>query len=174
MLHFEKILKLCKKIFLEKNCDYGSSWQILRLASITDQIAIKARRIRSIQEKKCQEIEDSIESELIGIVNYSIMALMKHDFAGALTNSPTVKEIDNLYDSIVDSNIKLLNKKNHDYEEAWRHMRPGSMVDIILMKVLRIKFIEDNGGRTSISEGIDANYRDIINYAVFCLILLDS
>lgn len=169
---FERILGSCKKIFIEKNCDYGASWQVLRLPSITDQIAIKVRRIRSIQEKKHQEVDDSVETELRGIVNYAIMALMKHDFPEAIESNPTTKEISTLYDSIVESNMSLLSKKNHDYEEAWRHMRPESMVDIILMRVLRIKFIEDHQGKTSISEGVDANYRDIINYAVFCLMLM--
>jgi hypothetical protein len=171
---YEKIVKNCKDIFMKKNCDYGASWYVLRLTSITDQINIKARRIRSIQEKKQQLVPDSIENELVGIINYSIMALMKYEFYEMLDKEPSLEELSNIYEKIIDTNKHLLKSKNHDYEEAWRHMRLESILDIILMKLLRIKRIEDNKNEVSISEGVDANYRDIINYTVFYMIKLQE
>lgn len=174
LIQYEEIIKNCQETFLKKNYDYGASWYVLRLPSITDQIDIKARRIRSIQEKKQQLVPDSIETELVGIINYSIMALMKCYFNEKLEQEPSLEELSSLYEKIVETNKNLLNSKNHDYEEAWRHMRLSSILDIILMKLLRIKRIEDNSNIVSISEGVDANYKDIINYAVFYMIKLQE
>lgn len=169
-LHYQEIVDRCKSIFIKKHCDYGASWYIFRLPSLTDQISIKANRIRSIQEKNIQMVTDSISDELIGIVNYCIMALIKHDFLSKISNYPSLDEVSGMYDKVIEVNTALLKSKNHDYDEAWRTMRLESIIDIILVKLLRIKHIEDNLGKISISEGVDSNYRDIINYAIFCLI----
>ena len=159
----------CRALFAKKNKDYGSSWRIMRLPSITDQIYIKAQRIRTIQDKGSQKVEDGITEEFVGIINYCVMALIQIDLQGANTELP-VEKLTNLYDHQVDKVQQLLFNKNHDYGEAWREMRVSSMTDIILMKLLRIKQIEDNQGVTLVSEGIRAGYQDMINYAVFCLI----
>lgn len=169
-LQYQEIIKNCKSIFIKKHCDYGASWYILRLPSLTDQISIKANRIRSIQEKNIQMVNDSISDELIGIVNYCIMALIKYDFLSKISDQPTLDEVSEMYDKVVEVNTTLLKSKNHDYDEAWRTMRLESIIDIMLVKLLRIKHIEDNFGKISISEGVDSNYRDIINYSIFCLI----
>lgn len=157
--------------------DYGTSWRILRLPSLTDQIYIKARRIRSIQEKGKQLVEDGIKPEFVAMVNYALMALIliklkKQDTPADLENEFDTEQVLTWYDEQVQATFKLLQKKNHDYDEAWRMMRVSSMTDLVLMKLLRIKQIEDNDGRTLVSEGVAANYQDIINYAVFCLIRL--
>ncbi len=165
------IIEDCKKMFKNKMSDYGTSWFILRLSSLTDQIMIKAHRIRSIQKKGNQLVSDSIEEDFIGIINYSIMALIRfkeNDEDLNISEQETFLRFDNIANDI----IKLLKTKNHDYGEAWRKMRVSSMVDIILMKLMRIKQLEDNEGETSFSEGISSGYRDIINYSVFCLIKL--
>jgi len=146
----------------------------LRLASITDQIFIKAQRIRSIQEKGTQKVEDTIKDEFVGIINYCVMAIMQADLKDASDVEMTFDELEPLYDRIANETFDLLQNKNHDYGEAWRGMRVTSITDIILMKLLRVKQIEDNKGRTLVSEGVRANYQDMINYSVFATILLND
>ncbi len=167
-------MSACQEIFDRKTRDYGTAWRVLRLPSITDQIFIKAQRIRTIQEKGVQKVGDPVRDEFIGIVNYCVIALMQIRLAGDTRMEMTNEELAPLYSSTIEENIALLQEKNHDYGEAWRDMRVSSMTDIILMKLLRVKQIEDNDGRTVASEGVKANYQDIINYAVFCLILLNQ
>lgn len=168
---FRLIFSKCKALFDKKNKDYGPAWRILRLPSITDQIFIKAQRIRSIQIKGTQKVADDITGEFIGIVNYCIMALIQNEL-GDEEIELTTDQISDLYQKHVDYTMSLLANKNHDYDEAWRSMRVSSMTDIILMKLHRTKQIEDNHGQTLVSEGVAANYQDMINYAIFCLILL--
>ena len=170
---YKEVIKGCKEVFIKKTKDYGPAWRILRLPSITDQIFIKAQRIRSIQEKGRQKVEDDIVSEFVGIINYCIIAMIQIKLADEPEESIPVGELESLYDQAVQDTIKLLGNKNHDYNEAWRDMRISSITDIILMKVLRVKQIEDNEGKTLISEGVLANYQDMLNYAVFCLIKLN-
>ncbi len=167
---FQDIFSRCKALFLQKNRDYGSSWRILRPASLTDQLFIKARRIRTIEEKGYQKVEDSIDSEFIGLVNYSIIAIIQLQLPGDAPLEMDEAEAASLYDQVVDRTLALLKAKNDDYGEVWRDMRPSSYTDLILMKLLRIKQIEDNEGRTLVSEGSESNYLDIINYAIFALI----
>jgi len=169
---YDKIMEICRKIFLKKMKDYGTAWRILRPESITDQIFIKAQRIRSIEEKGVMKVEEDSRSEFIGIINYAIIGLIQ------LELSPTDEELDadnacKLYDVWFNRAKNLMEAKNHDYGEAWRKMRISSYTDLILMKLKRTKQIEDNKGQTIISEGIDANYLDMINYAVFALIKTD-
>ena len=152
--------------------DYGSAWRILRLPSLTDQIFIKAQRIRSLQENEVRKIDEDETSEFIGIINYSIMALIQLDKGVAEQPDLAVDEAIKLYDVKVQITKNLMENKNHDYGEAWRDMRVSSLTDLILQKILRVKQIEDNKGKTLVSEGIDANYQDMINYAVFALILM--
>ncbi|CAA9281014.1 MAG: FIG00651728: hypothetical protein [uncultured Cytophagales bacterium] len=167
---YREVIRTCKEIFAKKTRDYGTAWRILRLPSITDQIYIKAQRIRSIQEKGTQKVGDDVASEFVGIINYCIMALIQLDLSGDPRLEIPYEELAPRYDAQAEETLALLMNKNHDYGEAWRDMRVSSMTDLILMKLLRVKQIEDNQGRTLISEGIDANYRDMINYSVFCLI----
>lgn len=169
---YSEIIASCKEIFEKKTKDYGTAWRILRLPSITDQIYIKAQRIRSIQEKGAQKIQENIESEFIGIINYCIMALIQMHLTTEDPMEISYEVLEPLYDQSALATRELLTNKNHDYGEAWREMRVSSMTDIILMKLLRVKQIEDNAGKTLISEGIGANYQDMINYAVFCMIKL--
>lgn len=170
---FAQVLKPCKELFLKKNEDYGTSWRILRLPSLTDQIFIKASRIRAIQEKGLQKISDPVETEFVGIINYCIIAMIQLELAGKPPGQdPGPQEIAQLYDRMVAENQSLLSDKNHDYAEAWRDMRVPSITDIILMKLHRLKQIENNDGKTLVSEGVKANYQDIFNYSVFALILL--
>jgi len=166
---YQEIIQYCQDLFTKKNKDYGTSWRILRLPSITDQIFIKAQRIRTIQEKGTQKVNDDISSEFIGIINYCVMALIQ---IAASDGQLSIDDSDltSLYNHQVNEVKELLFNKNHDYGEAWRDMRVSSMTDIILMKLLRIKQIEDNEGLTLVSEGVKAGYQDIINYSVFCLI----
>lgn len=171
---YNQVLEACKEIFQKKTKDYGTAWRILRLPSITDQIFIKAQRIRSIQEKGTQKINENISSEFIGIINYCVMAMMQIELKDNPDLEMDYRELMPLYDSLVDETLGLLKDKNHDYGEAWRDMRVSSITDIILMKLLRVKQIEDNQGKTLVSEGIKANYQDIINYAVFALIKLQN
>ncbi|MBX2889930.1 MAG: DUF1599 domain-containing protein [Saprospiraceae bacterium] len=171
---FQAIISRCRDLFLKKTADYGTAWRILRPASITDQLYIKALRIRSIEEKGTQKVADSVESEFIGLVNYSVLALIQLELPPDATLELDVQQAAKLYDQHVAENIRLLQAKNHDYGEAWRLMRVSSMTDLILQKLLRIKQIEDNAGQTLVSEGLEANYRDIINYAVFALIRLEE
>lgn len=168
---YKQVMKACKDIFLKKTKDYGTAWRILRLPSITDQIYIKAQRIRSIQDKGCQRVDEGITGEFMAIINYGVIALMQMNLTGE--EELEVEAVEPLYNQCVTETLSLLMDKNHDYGEAWRAMRVSSMTDIILMKLKRVKQIEDNAGQTLISEGVDANYRDMINYAVFCLILME-
>ncbi len=168
---YQEIIEKCRELFSKKNHDYGTSWRILRLPSITDQIFIKAQRIRTIQEKGTQKVQDDIPTEFVGIINYCVMALIQ------IAARDVPEEPDDLagrYQEQTDEVRELLFNKNHDYGEAWRSMRVSSMTDIILMKLLRIKQIEDNHGYTLASEGVKAGYQDIINYSVFCLIKLEE
>lgn len=170
---YNRVIAHCKNLFVKKAKDYGTSWMILRMPSVTDQIGIKADRIRSIQEKQVNKVGDSIESEFVGIINYCIIALLlaeKENFPDKNLSDLSILSAE--YDKKVDFVRDTLLKKNHDYGEAWRKMRISSMTDLILMKILRLKQIEDNDGKTLVSEGVDANYTDIMNYAVFCLILM--
>lgn len=172
LFSFDKILKECRSVFVAKMRDYGTAWRILRAPSMTDQIFIKARRIRSITEKKTKRVNEGIAGEFTGMINYALMALIQLDTS--VDMKLTDDEMLGLYDKYVKQTRELLACKNHDYGEAWRDMRLGSFVDIILMKLLRVKQIEDNQGQTLASEGIDANYYDIINYSVFALIVLEE
>ncbi len=169
---YRKIISTCKEIFNKKTKDYGTAWRILRLPSITDQIFIKAQRIRSIQEKGENKVGEDIQNEFIGIINYCIIAIIQMGLVEREEMEIPLATLESLYDKATNETMNLLAAKNHDYDEAWRDMRVSSMTDIILMKLLRVKQIEDNAGKTLISEGIDANYQDMINYSVFCLIKL--
>lgn len=173
-IEYRQVISNCKALFVKKTRDYGTAWRILRLPSITDQIFIKAQRIRSIQEKGVQKIEDPITDEFIGIINYCVIALLQIELEGSDRNEMTVDELEPLYDNVTSETQALQQDKNHDYGEAWRDMRVSSITDIILMKLLRVKQIEDNRGKTLVSEGVKANYQDMINYAVFALILLST
>lgn len=170
---YKQVISECKKIFINKTLDYGTAWRILRLPSITDQIFIKAQRIRSIQEKGTQKIEEGITSEFVGIINYCLIALMQIDLENSSEIELPADKVSAMYDKHIQETMNLLLMKNHDYGEAWREMRVSSITDIILMKLLRVKQIEDNQGKTRISEGVDANYQDMINYSVFALIKLN-
>lgn len=167
---YKEIISSCKEIFEKKTKDYGTAWRILRLPSITDQIFIKAQRIRSIQEKGENKVGEDIQNEFIGIINYCIIAIIQMRLNGTEEMEIPFSVLEPKYDQVSEDTMNLLAAKNHDYDEAWRDMRVSSMTDIILMKLLRVKQIEDNSGKTLISEGIDANYQDMINYSVFCLI----
>lgn len=173
-LQYESVARACKDIFIKKMKDYGSAWRILRTSSITDQIFIKAQRIRSIEDKGTQKIEDDIRSEYIGIVNYCVIGLIQLELANDKRTDIPVDEASEFFDKEVAKAKSLMENKNHDYDEAWREMRISSLTDLILMKILRIKQIEDNQGSTIISEGIDANYLDMINYAIFASIRLEE
>jgi hypothetical protein len=169
-IEYSEIINDCFEIFSKKNLDYGASWKILRLPSITDQIFIKAQRVRTIQDKGFSRVDEGQIPEFIGIINYCVMALILIDNNQAGDDDLT--SLSRKYTAEIEEVKTLLFNKNHDYGEAWREMRIGSMTDIILMKLLRIKQIEDNEGKTIVSEGIKAGYQDIINYSVFCLIKL--
>lgn len=171
---FEYIVTRCREVFTEKMKDYGFAWRILRTPSLTDQIYIKASRIRSIESKGARKIDEGSMDEFVGIINYSIMALIQLELGVAEEEDLDEKTGLELYDKYIYAARDLMLNKNHDYDEAWRNMRVSSLTDIILMKLLRVKQIEDNDGRTSVSEGLDANYYDIINYAVFAIIQLQE
>lgn len=170
---FEHVIQICRDIFEKKMNDYGTAWRILRPASVTDQIFIKAQRIRSLQTKGISKVDEGVLPEFIGIVNYSAMALVQLELG--VSDSPEMPPSEALeqYTKQLYTSKSLMENKNHDYDEAWRSMRISSLTDLILMKLYRIKQIEDNKGQTIISEGIDANYMDIINYAIFALIKLE-
>lgn len=168
---YDKIIAVCRQLYINKMKDYGSAWRILRLPSLTDQIFIKAQRIRSLQENKTRKIDEDETGEFIGIINYCIMALIQIDKGIADQPDLNTEEATALYDEKIAITKSLMEAKNHDYGEAWRDMRISSLTDIILQKLLRVKQIEDNHGQTLVSEGIAANYQDMINYAVFALIL---
>lgn len=169
---FNEIIAECRDIFLTKMKDYGSAWRILRASSLTDQIYIKANRIRTIQLKGKSKVEEGVRDEFIGIINYCIMAVVQLRVKDAKNLKMSPEEAKTFYDIIAADAHDLMDNKNHDYGEAWRSMRVSSITDLILMKLLRVKQIEDNDGKTIISEGLEANYLDILNYAVFALILL--
>lgn len=170
---YEAVIKHCRKVFEDKMQDYGTAWRVLRLPSLTDQIFIKAQRIRSIEEKGTMLVDEGIAPEFAGIINYSIMALIQSELKPTLADIHVdPQETLRLYNQFFTQARDLMLLKNTDYSEAWRDMRVSSYTDIILMKLFRIKQIEDNSGKTVVSEGIEANYFDIINYAVFALIKL--
>lgn len=171
-VEYKEVIAACKNLFEKKTKDYGTAWRILRLSSITDQIYIKAQRIRSIQEKGVQKVDDPIRDEFTGIINYCIIAIMQMRLVENSQMELSWSTLEPIYNEVADETFDLLQNKNHDYDEAWREMRVSSMTDIILMKLLRVKQIEDNSGRTLVSEGVKANYQDMINYSVFCLIKL--
>ena len=162
---------ICRDVFEKKSKDYGTAWRILRPTSITDQIFIKANRIRSLETKGEARIDEGVRAEYVGIVNYAAMALIQCEKGFAEGADMEADEALRLYDQSIARAKGLMDNKNHDYDEAWRHMRPSSMTDIILMKLLRTKEIEDHQGKTLVSEGVEANYLDMINYAIFALIL---
>lgn len=170
---YDQIISICRNLYTKKLHDYGAAWRILRLPSLTDQIYIKASRIRSLQENIERKIDEDEASEFIGIINYCVMALIQIELGIASQPDISAEEAVELYDKHISATKDLMMNKNHDYGEAWRDMRISSHTDIILQKLLRIKQIEDNKGKTLVSEGIDANYQDIINYAVFALILMN-
>jgi len=170
-LQYDHAVSKCREIFLKKTKDYGTSWRVYRTISIADQIYIKAKRIRNIQEKGMQKIDDDITGEFRGIINYAVIGLIQLNFQNDEIEDLPLEEIIKLYDEKISQAKKLMEDKNHDYGEAWRDMSQESFVDLILAKILRIKQIVHNEGKTLVSEGIDANYYDILNYAVFALIL---
>ena len=169
---YDTVMQDCRSLFIKKMSDYGSAWRILRLSSLTDQIFIKAQRIRQLQENEVRKVDEGEKSEFIGIINYSIMALIQLEKGVVVTPDLNTEEATILYDTHSEITKELMMDKNHDYGEAWRDMRVSSLTDLILQKLLRVKQIEDNKGKTLVSEGIDANYQDMINYAVFALIHL--
>lgn len=170
---YTNIVNICREIFLNKTKDYGTAWRILRLSSLTDQLFIKAQRIRTVQETGQNKVGESVEGEFRAIVNYCIMANIQIKEGPNLDMELTLEQATALYDKYRDEAREMMQNKNHDYGEAWRDMRVESLTDLILMKILRIKQIEDNGGKTIASEGVESNYYDMLNYAVFALILLD-
>ncbi|AXT56346.1 DUF1599 domain-containing protein [Aquimarina sp. AD1] len=169
---YDAVIKKCRDLFINKMKDYGSAWRILRLPSLTDQIFIKAQRIRGLQENAVRKVDEGEVSEFIGIINYSLMALIQLE--NGITEQPDLSTdaATELYDRHIGITKTLMMNKNHDYGEAWRDMRVSSLTDLIIQKLLRVKQIEDNKGKTLVSEGIDANYQDMINYAVFAMIHL--
>ncbi len=171
---YDAVVATCRDLFLKKMKDYGCAWRILRLPSLTDQIFIKAQRIRGLQQNKTQRVEEDAQSEFVGIVNYCLMALIQIDRGVAEQPDMSFKDVVQDYDSKIAQTKQLMMDKNHDYGEAWRDMRVSSLTDLILQKLLRVKQIEDNAGQTLVSEGIDANYQDMINYAIFALIHLNK
>ena len=170
---FEKVIALCRDLFQKKLVDYGPSWRIMRPQSITDQIFIKANRIRSLELKGVSMVDEGIKPEFIGIVNYGVIGLIQLAKGFADTTDMTAEEAMGLYDKYITETKELMYAKNHDYDEAWRSMRISSYTDLILMKIYRTKQIESHNGKTLVSEGIDANYMDMINYAIFGLIKLE-
>lgn len=171
---FDAVISRCKDLFLKKTKDYGTAWRILRLSSITDQIFIKAQRIRTLEQKKVSKVGEDIESEYIGIVNYCVIAMLQYELGDDTATELSVEEVEVLFNQKVQETKELMFAKNHDYGEAWRDMRISSLTDLILMKLLRVKQIEDNDGQTLASEGIKANYQDMLNYSVFALIKISE
>ena len=171
---YDQVIKKCKDVFLKKTKDYGTSWRILRQPSITDQIYIKAQRIRTIEEKGETKVDEGVDAEFIGIINYCIIALIQLELKNSDETELSVEKVEKLYDREISTTKSLMEAKNHDYGEAWRYMRVSSFTDMILVRLKRIKQIENNKGKTLASEGIDANFRDMINYAIFALIKMDE
>lgn len=171
---YDAVIDTCKSLFVKKMSDYGSAWRILRLPSLTDQIFIKAQRIRGLQQNAVRKVDEGEVSEFIGIINYCIMALIQLEKGVVEQPDLSKDEATTLYAQKVAITKQLMENKNHDYGEAWREMRVSSLTDLILQKLLRVKQIEDNAGKTLVSEGIAANYQDMINYAIFALIHLNQ
>jgi hypothetical protein len=171
---YDAAVHACRDIFLKKASDYGTSWRVLRPISIVDQIFIKAQRIRTIQEKGVQLVNDDVNSEFKGIVNYGIIGLIQDNLDKEAVEDLPVSRVKELFDEKINMVKRVMEDKNHDYGEAWRDMSQESFVDLVLMKLMRIRQILSNDGRTLISEGIDANFTDIINYSIFALILIDE
>ena len=171
---YDQVIASCRSLFINKMKDYGSAWRILRLPSLTDQIFIKAQRIRGLQQNAERKVDEGEMSEFIGIINYSIMALIQLEKGVVEQPDLSLDLATTLYDAQVAITKQLMMDKNHDYGEAWRDMRVSSLTDLILQKLLRVKQIEDNQGKTLVSEGIDANYQDMINYSVFAMIHLNA
>ena len=171
---YDQVIDQCRSLFSKKMKDYGSAWRILRLSSLTDQIFIKAQRIRSLQQNEVRKVNEGEVSEFIGIINYSVMALIQIEKGIVEQPDLSLNQALDLYNKHVEVTKQLMEDKNHDYGEAWRDMRVSSLTDLILQKLLRVKQIENNEGKTLVSEGIDANYQDMINYAVFALIHLQK
>ncbi|MCW8981092.1 MULTISPECIES: DUF1599 domain-containing protein [Altibacter] len=171
---YNDVIERCRALFINKMKDYGSAWRILRLPSLTDQIFIKAQRIRGLQQNAERKVDEGAGSEFVGIINYSVMALIQLKRGVVEQPDLSLEEATQLYDEQVADTKQLMLDKNHDYGEAWRDMRVSSLTDLILQKLLRVKQIENNQGKTLVSEGIDANYQDMINYAVFALIHLNE
>ena len=171
---YNKVTERCRSLFVDKMSDYGSAWRILRLPSLTDQIFIKAQRIRQLQQNSTRKVDEGEIPEFIGIINYSIMALIQIEKGVVEQPDLDVVTATKLYDKHIAETKELMEAKNHDYGEAWREMRISSLTDLILQKLLRVKQIENNQGKTIVSEGIEANYQDMINYAIFALILISE
>ncbi len=171
---YDAIVSICRTLFINKMTDYGSAWRILRLPSLTDQIFIKAQRIRGLQENEDQKVDEGQESEFIGIINYCLMALIQIEKGIATQPDLNTDQAILLYDKYSVETKLLMEAKNHDYGEAWRDMRVSSLTDLIIQKLLRVKQIEDNQGKTIVSEGIAANYQDMINYSIFAMIHLSE
>ncbi|MDY0780272.1 DUF1599 domain-containing protein [Tenacibaculum sp. IB213877] len=171
---YDAVIEECRSLFVKKMTDYGSAWRILRLPSLTDQIFIKAQRIRQLQENEVRKVNEGEKSEFIGIINYSVMALIQLELGVVEQPDLNTEEATEKFNKHVKITKELMENKNHDYGEAWRDMRVSSLTDLILQKLLRVKQIEDNKGKTLVSEGIDANYQDMINYAVFAMVHLSE
>lgn len=169
---FDAVIKVCRDLFIKKTRDYGTAWRILRPSSITDQIFIKAQRIRTLEDKKVSKVGEDIIGEYIGIVNYCVIAIMQLELSADAPQELSPADVTESFDAKVNETKELMFAKNHDYGEVWRDMRVSSLTDLILMKILRVKQIEDNNGKTLASEGVKANYQDMLNYAVFALIKL--
>ena len=171
---YDAVVQVCQELFSKKMNDYGCAWRILRLPSLTDQIFIKAQRIRGLQQNTVQKVDEDAASEFVGIINYCVMALIQIEKGVVEQPDLSFEEVVALYEDKIAITKQLMMDKNHDYGEAWRDMRVSSLTDLILQKLLRVKQIEDNAGHTLVSEGIDANYQDMINYAIFALIHLNE
>ncbi len=174
LVQYDAAIKICKDIFMKKMKDYGTSWRILRPSSLTDQIFIKAQRIRTIEDKGTQKVQDDIKGEFIGILNYCVISLIQLDLTNDNRMELPVEEAEKHYSKHVNHARELMEAKNHDYGEAWRDMRTSSFTDMMLVRIMRIKQIEDNRGKTIASEGIESNYYDMINYCVFALIKMSE
>ncbi len=172
-IEYDQVIQACKDLFIKKTKDYGTAWRILRLPSITDQIFIKAQRIRTLEEKKVSKVDEGIIPEYVGIINYCIIAMIQLDLHSTEELELEASRVSSLFDQKVTETKNLMMDKNHDYGEAWREMRLESLTDLILMKLMRVKQIEDNKGSTLVSEGVIANYQDMMNYSIFALIKLN-
>jgi hypothetical protein len=169
---YQDIVHYCQSLFVQKAKDYGTAWRIMRLPSITDQLYIKAKRIRTLEQKGVSQVGEGIEAEYIGIINYCVIGMIQGDLKEDEPEHLPIDQVMTAYQQAIDDTRRLMEAKNHDYGEAWRDMRVSSLTDLILMKIYRVKQIEDNQGQTLVSEGIKANYQDMMNYAIFALIKL--